>query len=369
MAPPNVLDYLAVHELVHLVEPNHSTRFWLTVRSFCADFEKHKKWLRDRGRHETLLAEVQRLRGAVYASDSAISLSDLGSDGRHRMVCDEESWHLVLLDDHNRVVGCLRLLSHRLPTTFNHLQVRHSALATNGEWGHRVRSAVESEMRGAHARNLAYIEVGGWALSESVRGGAAALMCLAATYAWSQIIGGCFGICVATERHGSASILRRTGGCALETSGVRLPAYHDPAYGCKMELLRFDSESAGPKLRPFVVEMRHHLPDIQVIGRAETPISYGSPMEEIFSQDLQRLSFTAMPTYEAAQTASRRYTVESTMAQGKPALYSQMPRPGYAEGSHWIKANSKSDPREQEVALEAIRQSMRTNVQQSQGLC
>jgi predicted metal-dependent hydrolase len=47
MAPPKVLDYLAVHELAHLVEPKHSTRFWLTVRSFCPDFESHKKWLRD----------------------------------------------------------------------------------------------------------------------------------------------------------------------------------------------------------------------------------------------------------------------------------------------------------------------------------
>jgi predicted metal-dependent hydrolase len=47
MAPPKVLDYLAVHELVHLVERNHSARFWLTVRSFCPDFEKHKKWLRE----------------------------------------------------------------------------------------------------------------------------------------------------------------------------------------------------------------------------------------------------------------------------------------------------------------------------------
>ncbi len=47
MAPPKVLDYLAVHELAHLVEPKHSTRFWLTVRSFCPDFEAHKNWLRD----------------------------------------------------------------------------------------------------------------------------------------------------------------------------------------------------------------------------------------------------------------------------------------------------------------------------------
>ena len=47
MAPPEVLDYLAVHELAHLVEPKHSTRFWLTVRSFCPDFEAYRNWLRD----------------------------------------------------------------------------------------------------------------------------------------------------------------------------------------------------------------------------------------------------------------------------------------------------------------------------------
>lgn len=46
MAPPLALDYLAVDELAHLLEANHSGRFWLTVRSFCPDFEKPKKWLR-----------------------------------------------------------------------------------------------------------------------------------------------------------------------------------------------------------------------------------------------------------------------------------------------------------------------------------
>jgi predicted metal-dependent hydrolase len=47
MAPPKVLDYMAVHELAHLVEPNHSVRFWLTVRSFCPEFEEHRTWLRN----------------------------------------------------------------------------------------------------------------------------------------------------------------------------------------------------------------------------------------------------------------------------------------------------------------------------------
>lgn len=47
MAPPDVLDYLAVHELAHLAEPNHTIKFWLIVRSFCPDFDRHKSWLRE----------------------------------------------------------------------------------------------------------------------------------------------------------------------------------------------------------------------------------------------------------------------------------------------------------------------------------
>ena len=38
MAPPEVLDYIVVHELAHLTERNHSTRFWLIVRSYCLEY-------------------------------------------------------------------------------------------------------------------------------------------------------------------------------------------------------------------------------------------------------------------------------------------------------------------------------------------
>jgi predicted metal-dependent hydrolase len=47
MAPAAVLDYIVVHELAHLAEPNHSRKFWLIVRSFCPEYERHKRWLRD----------------------------------------------------------------------------------------------------------------------------------------------------------------------------------------------------------------------------------------------------------------------------------------------------------------------------------
>jgi predicted metal-dependent hydrolase len=47
LAPPEVLDYLVVHELAHLLVPVHTAEFWLIVRSFCPRFESHKQWLKE----------------------------------------------------------------------------------------------------------------------------------------------------------------------------------------------------------------------------------------------------------------------------------------------------------------------------------
>jgi len=45
LAPPYVLDYLAAHEVAHLVEMNHSPRFWRVVAKVCPSVERAKKWL------------------------------------------------------------------------------------------------------------------------------------------------------------------------------------------------------------------------------------------------------------------------------------------------------------------------------------
>lgn len=49
LAPPFVLDYLAAHEVAHLVEMNHSQRFWKLTRSLCADTDQAERWLKEYG--------------------------------------------------------------------------------------------------------------------------------------------------------------------------------------------------------------------------------------------------------------------------------------------------------------------------------
>jgi predicted metal-dependent hydrolase len=50
MAPPFVLDYVAAHEVAHLVEMNHSAAFWATVKRTLPDMEKGRAWLKTHGR-------------------------------------------------------------------------------------------------------------------------------------------------------------------------------------------------------------------------------------------------------------------------------------------------------------------------------
>ena len=49
MAPVEVIDYLVVHELVHIGQPDHSKLFWTEVESILPDYKKREKWLKENG--------------------------------------------------------------------------------------------------------------------------------------------------------------------------------------------------------------------------------------------------------------------------------------------------------------------------------
>lgn len=47
--PPQVLDYVVVHELCHRLEMNHSARFWAKVGEVLPEYKTLRKWLKDNG--------------------------------------------------------------------------------------------------------------------------------------------------------------------------------------------------------------------------------------------------------------------------------------------------------------------------------
>jgi predicted metal-dependent hydrolase len=49
LAPEQVIDYVAVHELCHIKEKNHSQNFWNEVAQLMPEYKIHQKWLKDHG--------------------------------------------------------------------------------------------------------------------------------------------------------------------------------------------------------------------------------------------------------------------------------------------------------------------------------
>ncbi len=48
-AAPDVIEYVLVHELIHLKHRNHSVRFWSSVRDCLGDVKPQKDWLKIQG--------------------------------------------------------------------------------------------------------------------------------------------------------------------------------------------------------------------------------------------------------------------------------------------------------------------------------
>ncbi len=48
-APQTVIDYVIIHELAHLLEPNHSPGFWKLVKQAMPNYKEQEKWLKENG--------------------------------------------------------------------------------------------------------------------------------------------------------------------------------------------------------------------------------------------------------------------------------------------------------------------------------
>lgn len=54
MTPPDIIDYVIVHELMHIIEKNHSPQFWQRVAAVLPGYKTQRHWLKD-NHHKFLL--------------------------------------------------------------------------------------------------------------------------------------------------------------------------------------------------------------------------------------------------------------------------------------------------------------------------
>lgn len=218
--------------------------------------------------HDDLLEEVQRLRGAVYLEDGAVTREQLTHDGRHETPEDRRAWHLLILG-RTGVSACVWYLQHEDARSVEELRVRNCPLNDATDWRQIFRRAVESELTRAHRDGLHYAELGGWAVSPAHRHTGEGLLLALAAFSLGRAFGGALGLTTATVRHASSTILRRLGGTSLVAGDVAVPTYYDHRYRCDMELLRFDSRTPSAKYLRVIELLQERFVQVPVVSCGE----------------------------------------------------------------------------------------------------
>lgn len=47
MVPPTIMEYVVIHELAHMIQPNHSDQFWTVVAQLYPAYKEARSWLRN----------------------------------------------------------------------------------------------------------------------------------------------------------------------------------------------------------------------------------------------------------------------------------------------------------------------------------
>lgn len=223
--------------------------------------------------HTRLLHEAQRLRGSIYAAEGAIDRSQLTRSGRHEEAEDYDAWHVLTLDAHGEVSGCMRSLQYPATVTLDEMTtLRGCRLAKAPETAMTFRLAFEALTATARRHGRPIGVPGGWAVRDDSRGGTHSFKLVFGIFAIGLAVDFSLALLTATTRHRSASMLRRLGAQPLAYNDKEVSRYFEPHYGCDMELLvidrSFGAAAASRRLAP--------LPSPRVIYAPTSPYSIGS---------------------------------------------------------------------------------------------
>jgi hypothetical protein len=200
--------------------------------------------------YNAVLGSIQRLRGSVYLEDGALPISAVEPDGRHLSELDEMSYHLTLWN--GKVEGCLRLTPYPHSYPAENYKVFELIRRMPGVQAKIYAAAFKNCLAEWQAKGFQLGETGGLAIAGMYRMNAVSMIIPLAGWSLSRIKKRLVCIASATERNGSAEILRRLGGWRIKHEGVELPPFFDSAYGCDMEFIAFNSETLNPKFEASV---------------------------------------------------------------------------------------------------------------------
>jgi hypothetical protein len=207
-------------------------------------------------RHVEQIEKIQKFRGGVYVRDGAIPPSSLDPDGRHISPLDYESWHAIICDRDENLLGCARIALYPNTTPWDEFRFTQFLSRIDAPLAAHYRNALDVARVAAQRDNLRLAEQGGWAVAEHFRAHSASILLPLAGWALTQLIGPVRSFGTTTTRHAASKILRRLGFPTLtRPDGTELPPYFDAYHNCEMEISTYDSRYPNPKYAPTIAEV------------------------------------------------------------------------------------------------------------------
>ena len=211
----------------------------------------------DQTLHSELLDGIDTVRQqALKETSGAVSKAAHA----HLQALDAESWHVVLRDAKERVLGCARY--RQIDGGCEEFRAAESALARSVRFGPIVRSSLDRLIAAVRRQGKQYGEAGGWALRPEARGTTAGVNIALMTYGLAERLGSGLAVTTATRLNQSASMLRRIGARRL----AGLPGYYEPKFSSVMEIVHFDIPCLNALYASRMRLMREALRDIRVVA-------------------------------------------------------------------------------------------------------
>jgi hypothetical protein len=225
--------------------------------------------------YESMIEQIQQIRGAVCLEDGTIPASAPDARGRHYAPIDETSWHLIVLNQREKLVGCLRVTVYRSGIRLADLKLHEVITRMEiGDQG-RYEPAIDAYLADAKSTGLQFAEAGGWAVAKEFRNSSVGSVLCLATVALGQVLGNTLNIASANGGNGAAKMIRRLAGAEhLSRYGVSLTEFFETHDGVPIEILIWDSRQPPQQYARDVREINLALRNAPVLVSSWEPEVY-----------------------------------------------------------------------------------------------